>query len=89
MYVLHVRYVRTRGPICFSEIDVALKKKNGKWTEVAARQKEGLLEYWWSACSSAIKSLSTGSQLKSGRHVEQTTGGAREYVDYMHAFHCM
>lgn len=27
IYVLHVRYVRTRGPICFSEIDMALKKR--------------------------------------------------------------
>jgi len=27
IYVLHVRYVRTRGPICFSGIDVALKKR--------------------------------------------------------------
>jgi len=87
IYVLHVRYVRTRRPICFSEIDVALKRKNGRWTEVAAREKEGLLEYWWSACSNAIKSFYTRSQLKCGRQVEQTTGGAKEYIDYMHAFH--
>jgi hypothetical protein len=39
IYKLHVRYVRTRIPICFSEIDVELKKHKGRWTEVAARVK--------------------------------------------------
>jgi hypothetical protein len=66
-----------------------VKKKNGRWSEVAATVKEGLLEYWWSACSGAIKSFSTWSQLKNGRHVEQTTGLLRECIYYMHAFHCM